>query len=272
MVNFIHKEYTPGYFEAHQIKKGYSQQNICPYRDIKVVFVGKSGIGKSSLVNSFMNSVEGKIMDRASTGLGNGNCKTREIDGNHFLARGRLQFIDTPGLNDWDEDAIERVKEYINIKDAFVLMVIVIPKDYTPKADDEIANLRTRMLEISALQVPKVLLLTKNDISVPEEQEKKLLEVLPFGVDDTHRVANLRGVMNERIEERKRHEILTTLIKMLIRAEKEFRNHYKAPFLSQAIQESIQKNAYQSLALSFFLLFFALFLMIVCVILVRLTN
>jgi GTP-binding protein EngB required for normal cell division len=212
-----------------------------------------------------MNSVEGKIMDRASTGLGNGVFKTRELDGNHFLARGHLQFIDTPGLNDWDDDAVERVKKYINIKEAFVLLVVVIPKDYQPKADDEIANLRTIMMEIIELPVPKVLLLTKNDIVVSAEQEKKLLDVLTFGPDDTFRITNIRGVMNERIDDRKREEILSTLIKMLIRAEKEFRNYYKAPFFSEVVQDSIQRNVFPSLAISLILLCLAFFLTVVCI-------
>jgi len=245
LVSFLHREYVPGYFEADKIKKGFSQQNISPFRKLKFVFVGKSGVGKSSTVNSFMNAVDGKIMDGASTGRGNGTCKTRKKDGNHFLAGGRLQLIDTPGFNTWDEDSLIKVKEYTeDEKDVFVVLVVVIPKDIPLKDDEESANLTHVMSEILQLSFPKILILSKNDISVPPEQERKLYDALsPFDEKDTFRITNLMGEMNDKIDSRKRQEILSQLIKMLIRGEKEFRNYYQAPSSLEEAQDRLRRNA-----------------------------
>jgi len=210
LAKFFLDEYVPGFYFADERKNyGYTSKHAMNYKRLRVIMVGHSQIGKSSLINSIISAVHGRMRYPNRPGGGNGELETQMINADNFIASGRVQFYDTPGFANWDQRGIDIVKEYVDIEGSFNLLLVVVRKDCTEK---DLEEMQDKMREVRNLKLPVMLCLTKKNSLNSQEIATKL------GFRNTHEVVefeNLFKNLDEIIPVKERFEILTELMKTI---------------------------------------------------------
>jgi GTP-binding protein len=143
----------------------------------EVAFVGRSNVGKSSIINALLNR---KSLARVSSTPG----KTREI--NFYNVDKVLYFVDLPGYgyasvsrdkkNSWGEV----IEKYLTLRKQLKALILLVDIRHLPSKDDKL------MYEwLVAYNVPHFLVATKSD-KIPRSQVKpKLKEIREFlGIQD----------------------------------------------------------------------------------------
>ncbi len=169
----------------------------------EVAFVGRSNVGKSSLINALLNR-------KALAKVGRTPGKTRTI--NFFDIDGKLQLVDLPGYGyasvskDNKTKWADVIENYLSQRTQLELILLLIDIRHSPTKDDKM------MIEwIREFHIPFIILATKSDkISksrmhqhlkiIREELNLKDEEIISFssstklGVKDVWRVFD--GLMN----------------------------------------------------------------------------
>lgn len=128
----------------------------CPAPDMEeYAFIGRSNVGKSSLINSLVNN---KKLAKTSSKPG----KTKLI--NHFLINKKWYLVDLPGYGFAKTSKIERgkfnkmVSDYLlNRKNLMCLFVLIDSRHKPQKIDEEF------MQWLAEKKIPFVIVFTKTD-------------------------------------------------------------------------------------------------------------
>jgi GTP-binding protein len=142
-------------FEA-QFIIGNTDYQLCPKDDrLEVAFIGRSNVGKSSLINALANSK--KIAKTSST-----PGKTREI--NHFLIDSTFYLVDLPGygfakMSKTDKGKMQdMIADYILNRDSLIAVFVLLDIRHKAQAID---------LEfiswLASNGIPQILVFTKGD-------------------------------------------------------------------------------------------------------------
>mgnify|MGYP001251460478 CR=1 FL=1 len=149
-------------FEKGAVKPEQYPDNDTP----EITFVGRSNVGKSSLINSLLNR---KSLARIASKPG----KTREI--NFYNVDDQLYFVDLPGYGyakvskDIKSAWGESIETYLNKSRKLKLIVLLVDIRHTPSEDDKVM---ARWLIDSSL--PFIVAATKKD-KIPRSKVKERL-------------------------------------------------------------------------------------------------
>lgn len=153
---------------AEFIKSAYSSEHWTSDGRYEIAFLGRSNVGKSSLINTLLNR---KGLARTSNTPGRTQCI------NFFLVNGKFYFVDLPGYGyakvskamraDWGKMA----EEYLANRNELVLFIQLVDSRHVPTQLD-------RQLHewLSFNQKNHIVVATKADKLKPRELEAKLRE------------------------------------------------------------------------------------------------
>jgi len=153
-----------------RFEKGAVRPEQYPDNDIpEITFVGRSNVGKSSLINALLNR---KNLAKVASKPG----RTREI--NFFNVDDTVYFVDLPGYGyakvskevkyAWSES----IETYLNTSKKLKMIVMVVDIRHTPTEDDKMMN---RWLVSSSL--PYVVVATKMDKIPRSKLKERLLDI-----------------------------------------------------------------------------------------------
>ncbi|WP_010252377.1 ribosome biogenesis GTP-binding protein YihA/YsxC [Acetivibrio cellulolyticus] len=150
-----------------RFEKGAVKPEQYPDNDIpEVTFVGRSNVGKSSLINALLNR---KSLARIASKPG----KTREI--NFYNIDDVLYFVDLPGYGyakvskDIKSAWGESIETYLNESKKLKLVVMLVDIRHSPSEDDQMMS---KWLTSSSL--PFIVVATKKD-KIPRSKVKERL-------------------------------------------------------------------------------------------------
>ena len=145
----------------------------------EIAFVGKSNVGKSSLINSLVSR---KSLARTSSAPG----KTRTI--NWYEVNEKLFFVDLPGYGYAKVSKAEQqkwgkvIEHYLNKRESLRLVLLLVDVRHAPGEGDQM------MMEwLKYYQVPTLVVATKSDKikrSQHEKQKKLIRETLGISKED----------------------------------------------------------------------------------------
>ncbi len=150
----------------------------------KVVFAGRSNVGKSTLINTMLNR---KKLAKTSSTPG----KTRSI--NYYLINDKFYFVDLPGYGYAKVSKKEKEKWNNLLKEFFYFEKYVILLSLTLDSKVGITEYDTRMLSTAAyFKIPTLIIANKIDKIKKSMIEKRVNEiereleipVLPFSSKD----------------------------------------------------------------------------------------
>lgn len=130
----------------------------------EVAFVGRSNVGKSSLINMLLGR---KDLARTSNQPG----KTREL--NYYLINGAFYFVDLPGFGYAKTSKVQRsqwaslISRYIDDRETLRLLIHVVDGRHEPTAID-----REIMMMMRGLPQPYVIALSKTDKLSGNDRQK----------------------------------------------------------------------------------------------------
>jgi tRNA modification GTPase len=132
--------------EVNKLLNSFSTGNALK-SGIPVVIAGKPNVGKSTLLNTFLNEEKAIVSDIAGT--------TRDVVEDQLVISGyRFRFIDTAGLRK-TEDQIEKIgveRTYAQTEKASIILYLCDPGQSTPEeALNEIKALKIRMANEDAI-------------------------------------------------------------------------------------------------------------------------
>lgn len=143
----------------------------------RVSLIGRTNTGKSSIINAITNQVVSIVSPIAGTTTDHTE-KAMEI-----LPAGPILFTDTPGIDDYTELGIERIKRTKEIlkKSDFVLFVFQPPyNNFSLKPEEE-----KYLKMVEELSIPYAFLFNKKDIETPSERIfKKVGDQLYYEIDE----------------------------------------------------------------------------------------
>lgn len=127
---------------------------------IKIILIGKSGVGKTSIMRAFMNEV---FIDSHLSTIGvDYRVKQIEVDGDMY----KIQLIDTAGK---EENILSNFKEYYRTANAFICVFDVTePID---KVRENIRNARNQILNQGFPSDSFLLVIAGNKIENSEERK-----------------------------------------------------------------------------------------------------
>ena len=127
---------------------------------IKIILIGKSGVGKTSIMRAFMNEV---FIDSHLSTIGvDYRVKQIEVDGDMY----KIQLIDTAGK---EENILSNFKEYYRTANAFICVFDVTePID---KVRENIRNARNQILNQGFPADSFLLVIAGNKIENSEERK-----------------------------------------------------------------------------------------------------
>lgn len=167
--------------------RGYPQDGLA-----EIVFVGRSNVGKSSLLNSLLG--KGKLARTSNT-----PGRTQEI--NFFLVNEQFYFVDLPGYGyarvpkSIRERLLVMIEKYLAQREPLVLSILLVDSRHLPTEFD----IQTKSW-FDRLNRPFLIVLTKSDKLSNNElrnQVKKIKEVL--GVEQVFPYSSVTGSGREEL-------------------------------------------------------------------------
>lgn len=153
-----------------RFEKGAVKPNQYPDNDIpEITFVGRSNVGKSSLINGLLNR---KSLARVAAKPG----KTREI--NFYNIDDTVYFVDLPGYGyakvskDVKYSWGESIETYLNRSKKLKLVIMVVDIRHSPTEDDK---MMARWLVNSTL--PYIVVATKKDKISRSKLKERLSDI-----------------------------------------------------------------------------------------------
>ena len=161
----------------------------------EVVFVGRSNVGKSSIINALLNR-------KNLAYVGNTPGKTRQI--NFFNIDEKMLLVDLPGysfsrMSKQESDKIGKIIDnYMTKGQNIKLVVMLVDIRHKPSKDDRMmyeflinSNLNfiivpTKSDKIAITKVPDYVKIIKEELDVPEE-----IEILPISSTKKHNIQEL---------------------------------------------------------------------------------
>jgi len=135
---------------------------------IPIAIIGEPNVGKSTLLNAFLNEEKAIVSDIAGT--------TRDVIEDEIIVEGiNFRFIDTAGIRE-TEDIVERIgikKTFEKIQQAQAILLLV----------DKIKNINKQIDEIKNKYPNKVIFTVFNKIDLLSENELKTIEFSEKDVD-----------------------------------------------------------------------------------------
>lgn len=135
----------------------------------EIAFVGKSNVGKSSLINALLRR---KALARTSSQPG----KTQTI--NFYLAESTLYLVDLPGYGYAKVSKSERerwakmIDDYLHTRQTLLRVILLVDGRHEPSANDK------QMMEwIRSFGYPAMVVATKMD-KMGKQQQQKALKVI----------------------------------------------------------------------------------------------
>ena len=127
---------------------------------IKIILIGKSGVGKTSIMRAFMNEV---FIDSHLSTIGvDYRVKQIEVDGDIY----KIQLIDTAGK---EENILSNFKEYYRTANAFICVFDVT--EQIDKVRENIRNARNQILNQGFLADSFLWVIAGNKIENSEERK-----------------------------------------------------------------------------------------------------
>ena len=187
-INFHNASFVASYFKAKDVKLEQRPE---------MIFVGRSNVGKSSMINKFLNR---KSLARVSATPG----KTIAI--NFYDIDGKIYLVDLPGYGFAKRAKEERrswgslIEEYFNMNRQTRLICLLVDCRHEPSEDD--------MLMFDYLMQKEILfcvLATKADKLSPTALKKQIeslsetfrLNVIPFSSQTGQGTAELRAIIED---------------------------------------------------------------------------
>lgn len=153
-----------------KFEKGAVKPDQYPDNDIpEITFVGRSNVGKSSLINALLNR---KNLAKVASKPG----RTREI--NFYNIDDTVYFVDLPGYGyakvskDVKSAWGESIETYLNTSKKLKLIIMVVDIRISPTEDDKMMN---RWLANSSL--PYIVVATKADKITRSKLKERLLDI-----------------------------------------------------------------------------------------------
>lgn len=161
----------------------------------EVVFVGRSNVGKSSIINALLNR-------KNLAYVGNTPGKTRQI--NFFNIDEKMLLVDLPGysfsrMSKQESDKIGKIIDnYMTKGQNIKLVVMLVDIRHKPSKDDRIMYeflinsdldfiiVPTKSDKIAITKVPDYVKIIKEELNVPEE-----IEILPISSTKKHNIQEL---------------------------------------------------------------------------------
>ena len=161
----------------------------------EVVFVGRSNVGKSSIINALLNR-------KNLAYVGNTPGKTRQI--NFFNIDEKMLLVDLPGysfsrMSKQESDKIGKIIDnYMTNGQNIKLVVMLVDIRHKPSKDDRIMYeflinsdldfiiVPTKSDKIAITKVPDYVKIIKEELNVPEE-----IEILPISSTKKHNIQEL---------------------------------------------------------------------------------
>ncbi len=158
-----------------------------------VALIGRSNVGKSTLLNTLVGTKIAATSFRAQ-------MTRQEIHGVMTTPEGQAVFIDTPGIfkdrkNPLTAKLTNKVKETIAQKPDLIIYVV----DPTREIGDEE---RAALGMIRHLDVPKILVINKSDLSAKERQHQSSYERLGSDFDSVYSLSALRAAHIQPLKEK----------------------------------------------------------------------
>lgn len=149
-------------FEKGAVKPAHYPDNNIP----EITFVGRSNVGKSSLINALLNR---KSLARVASKPG----KTREI--NFYNIDDTVYFVDLPGYGyakvskDVKYSWGESIETYLNSSKKIKLVIMLVDIRHSPSEDDKMMS-----AWLTELSFPYIVVATKKD-KIPRAKLKERL-------------------------------------------------------------------------------------------------
>src|SRR5690606_2073888 len=156
---------------------------------VPVVIAGKPNVGKSTLLNAFLNEERAIVSDIAGT--------TRDtIEDEINIGGVRFRFIDTAGIRDTKDvieaQGVERTRE--KMRQARLIIYLADPQQ------DDISEIRSQQDEVAQLGVPFVTVINKTDLLRPAHiDELRTLGALFISAKNKVRVEELKGELLQKV-------------------------------------------------------------------------
>ncbi len=174
----------------------------CPKPTLpEYAFIGRSNVGKSSLINMLLNR---KSLSKTSSKPG----KTRTI--NHFIVNNEWYLVDLPGFGfakvsqelrqQWDKMILEYILKRENLACVFMLIDSRIPLQEKDK---------NFMLVLGKNAVPFVIVSTKTDQVKLQDLHQHKQELYKF--IDTYWEERPQHILSSSVEKKGREEILSII-------------------------------------------------------------
>ncbi|WP_313154244.1 tRNA uridine-5-carboxymethylaminomethyl(34) synthesis GTPase MnmE [Sphingobacterium multivorum] len=149
---------------VQKLIQSFEQGNVLK-NGVPVVIAGKPNVGKSTLLNAFLNEERAIVSDIAGT--------TRDTIEDEINIHGvRFRFIDTAGIRETadviEAKGVERTRE--KMKQARLIIYLFDP------TQDKVEEVQAQLPEIERLQIPFVTIINKSDLL--SEAQKDVYNVL----------------------------------------------------------------------------------------------
>lgn len=157
---------------------------------IKIILIGQSGVGKTSIMRAFMNEV---FIDSHLSTIGiDYRVKQIEVDGDIY----KIQLIDTTGK---EENALSNLKEYYRTANAFICVFDVTQS--IDKVRENIRNSRNQILN-QGFQVDSFLwVLVGNKIENSEERKTSVEQGQTLASDFSSKFFEVSAKNNKYIDD-----------------------------------------------------------------------
>ena len=171
----------------------------------EVVFVGRSNVGKSSILNALLNR-------KNLAYVGNTPGKTREI--NFFKIDNQLYFVDLPGYSfaNMPKEMMAKISKtidsYLQTRKNIALVVMLVDIRHKPTKDDRLMYdylidsglnfviVPTKADKIAVTKVPDYCTIIKDELHVPEE-----VDIIPISSTKKSNLDAIWQAISETLEE-----------------------------------------------------------------------
>jgi len=174
---------------VQKLIQSFEQGNVLK-NGVPVVIAGKPNVGKSTLLNAFLNEERAIVSDIAGT--------TRDTIEDEINIHGvTFRFIDTAGIRETadiiEAKGVERTRE--KMKQARLIIYLFDPMQ------DKIDEVQSQLLEIENLQIPFLTIINKSDLLSDEQKtEYKPLNPLYISAKEQIGVEELKEELINRVQ------------------------------------------------------------------------